>query len=159
MDWEIGEDIGHQQLIRLTRMMGAACGEASQLPVLAEAVWSGAWIDNNRDGEGFTLEIMEDGRAVIFWFGFDKNGKRRWTLGVGSFNQGKLKFDNVISTSGGKFSDPENESNAEEVPWGTLELDMGCEAGTATYNSSEEGFGSGSYTLVRMTHIDSLTCG
>ncbi len=158
MDWEIGENMGHQTLIRLTRMMGVECGDPSDHPVLPESVWSGAWIDPDRDGEGFTLEIVEDGTAVIFWFGFDKASKRRWTLGVGKFTDGKLEFNNVLTTRGGKFADPDNDSNAREVPWGTLELDMNCKGGTAVYESSEEGFGNGTYTLRRMTSIDTLDC-
>jgi len=159
MDWQIGEEMGYQRLIRLTRMMGAECGNPSSQAVLPEAVWSGAWIDSERDGEGFTLEITEDGMAVIFYFGFDKQGNRRWLIGVGAFDDGKLVFDNVLTTKGGKFSDPDNATNATEEPWGTLELDLSCAGGTASFTSIEDGFGNGIYNLVRMTNIDSLGCG
>lgn len=158
MDWEIGEEMGHQLLVRLTRMMGAACGDPILGPVLPEAVLSGAWIDSERDGEGFTLEIMDDGIAVIFYFGFDEEGNHRWLIGVGTFNEGKLVFDNVLTTAGGRFADPDNATNASEVWWGTLELDMTCEGGTAVFTSTEAGFGNGIFNLVRMTSIDTLGC-
>ena len=29
-------------------------------------------------GEGFTVEILEDNSAVVYWFSFDTAGNRRW---------------------------------------------------------------------------------
>jgi len=101
---------------------------------------------------------MDDGIAVIFYFGFDEEGNHRWLIGVGTFNEGKLVFDNVLTTVGGRFADPDNATNASEVWWGTLELDMTCEGGTAVFTSTEEGFGNGIFNLVRMTSIDTLGC-
>ncbi len=49
-------------------------------------------------------------------------------------------------------------STVEYTPWGTLELDLDCEGGTATYNSTEAGFGSGTLNVVRLTNIDQLGC-
>ncbi len=158
MDWELGDEIGHQALARLTRMMGAECGEATQAPVATEALWSGAWVDAERDGEGFVLEITKQGLPIIFYFGFDPDGNRRWLTGVGSVVDDKIIFDNVQTTKGGRFSDPDNQSTVEEFPWGSLVLEIDCESGTGVYSSLEAGFGNGTYKLSRMTNIDQLAC-
>jgi hypothetical protein len=158
MDWEIGEAMGQQPLVRLTRMMGAACDETLEVPAGPQATWSGAWVDPQRDGEGFTLEILENGLAVIFYFGFDADGNRRWLLGVGQLTDGKLVFDNMLTTSGGRFVDPANASQAQELPWGTLEIEMDCSGGAASFSSTEPGFGDGVYAFSRLTAIDGLPC-
>ena len=41
---------------------------------------------------------------------------------------------------------------------GTLELDLGCDSGTASYSSVEEGFGSGVLNVIRLTSIDGMSC-
>jgi hypothetical protein len=158
MEWQIGAAMGHHELIRLSRMMGVECDRAAEQPATEMATRSGAWIDTDRDGEGYVLEILEDGTAVVFYFGFDDEGNRRWLIGVGRVEDGKLIFDEMLTTEGGNFGDPANAENAMEVPWGTLQLDIGCEGGPGDYSSIEEGFGQGSYQLTRMTTIDTLGC-
>ena len=44
---------------------------------------SGTWFDPEHDGEGFVLEILEQGRAVVYWFSYDTKGRQRWMLSVG----------------------------------------------------------------------------
>jgi hypothetical protein len=77
---------------------------------------------------------------------------------VGRVDGSNIIFSDINTTPGGKFSDPENKSTVQELPWGSLELELNCEEATATYVSSEEGFGEGTYLLGRLTNIDQLAC-
>jgi hypothetical protein len=63
-----------------------------------------------------------------------------------------------MTTSGGIFGPDFDPDLVEYKPWGTLELNLDCTGGTATYTSSEEGFGSGTLNVVRLTSIDQLGC-
>ena len=51
-----------------------------------------------------------------------------------------------------------NPETVERTPWGSLELDLDCNGGTATYSSTEEGFGTGVLNVVRLTNVVGLGC-
>jgi hypothetical protein len=79
---EVGVRSDHLQLSRLA---GTTC--ENQRPTQ----WmSGAWFDTERSGEGFVVEVIEDGRGVVYWFTyththtdedrepFQSSGEGRW---------------------------------------------------------------------------------
>jgi hypothetical protein len=102
--------------------------------------------------------VLDKDRAVVFWFSFDPEGNRRWFFSEGEIRDGKLVFDDMLTASGGVFGPEFDPGSVEFAPWGRLELDLDCEKGIASYNSSEEGFGSGTLNVVRLTRIDQLDC-
>ena len=158
MDWRIGTRHGRQNLTRLSTLMGLDCGPPRLAPIREEAVFSGSWGDPTHIGEGFLVEILADGGALAFWFSFGPDGKRRWFFGVGRIEAGTLVFDNMLTTVGGIFGKEYNPDDVEELPWGTLEMDLACADGTAVYTSTEDGFGSGQQNLVKITYMDGLDC-
>lgn len=158
MSYQIGTQHGRMQIVRLTRLMGLECGTPPLRPVREEALLSGTWFDPTHAGEGYKLEILEDSRVAVYWFSYDPEGNRRWFFGVGEIRDGKLVFDNLLTSSGGIFGPDFDPQTVELKSWGTLEMDLTCESGTATYNSSEEGFGSGTLNVTRLTVIDQLPC-
>ena len=158
MSYQIGTQHGRMQLYRITSLMGIECGNTQLPPVLEEGLLSGSWYDPTHNGEGFNLEVLTDGRAVVYWFSFDPKGKRRWFFGLGNSQDGKLVFDDMMTTSGGRFGPDFDPESVEFKHWGSLEMDLDCNSGTVSYNSTEEGFGSGSLNVVRLTSIDLLNC-
>jgi len=158
MSYQIGTQKGRMQLSRITTLMGVDCGQPRMPPVQEEALLSGSWYDPTHDGEGYNIEVLIDGRVVVFWFSYDPEGNRRWFFGEGEILDGKLVFDNMETTSGGVFGPDFDPDTVEYKPWGSLELDLNCNNGTATYSSTEDGFGSGTLNVERLTHIDSLEC-
>jgi hypothetical protein len=158
MSFQIGNQHGRMQLYRLASLMGLDCGNPVLPPVSEEALLNGSWYDPSHSGEGYNVEILGDGRPVVYWFSYDPEGKRRWFFGIGEFRDGKLVFDDLQTTSGGIFGPDFDPLTVAYAPWGTLELDLDCHGGTATYNSTEAGFGSGTLNLVRLSNIDQLAC-
>ncbi len=158
MSYQIGPQHGRMQLSRLTSLMGIECGNPQQAELPPEALLSGSWYDKTHSGEGYNVEVLIDGRVVVYWFSYDPEGKRRWFFGVGEIRDGKLVFDDIQTTSGGIFGPAFDPQSVVYKPWGSLELDLSCEGGTATYSSTEEGFGSGTLNVVRLTNIDELDC-
>ena len=145
-------------LARLTTIMGLDCGPPQLGTILEQAVFSGAWGDPAHDGEGFTVEVLDNSTALVFWFSFGPDGKRRWYFGIGRIEGSKLIFDNMLTTVGGFFAENLDPDNIDEVHWGTLELDLACDGGTATYTSVEEGFGAGQQNVLKLTDMDGLAC-
>lgn len=158
MSYRIGNQRGRMQLFRITRLMGLDCGNPAP-PITNDAAYlSGSWADPTHDGEGYNIEVLENGQVVIYWFSYDPDGNRRWFFGVGEIQDGKLMFDNMQTSSGGIFGQNFDPLLVDYAAWGTLELDLDCLGGTATYTSTEPGFGSGTLNVQRLTSIDQLEC-
>ena len=138
--------------------MGVDCGQPMMPPVSEEALLSGSWYDPTHDGEGYNVEVLFDGQVVVYWFSYDPEGNRRWFFGVGEIQDGKIVIDDMQTTSGGIFGPEFDPTTVDYKPWGSLELDLNCNNGTATYTSTEAGFGSGTLNVERLTNIDQLDC-
>jgi hypothetical protein len=127
-------------------------------PVTLGQGLGGAWYDPAHDGEGYVLQILEDSRAVVFWFSYGPDGARRWFYGIGELNDGKWLFEDMLTTAGGVFGNGFDPETVEQAPWDSLVLEIDCEGGEATYESTEEGFGAGALQLKRLTVLDALDC-
>jgi hypothetical protein len=164
MEWELDANGTHEyrhgrmNLQRLTRVMGLNCTSPVPPPVNATVRLSGSWKDPSHTGEGYTLEILEDGRALVYWFSFDADGKRRWFFGVGETSNDRLAFDEMLTTRGGKFGEAFDPVDVDVLPWGSLELNLQCGTGAATFTPTEQGFPAGALSLVRLTILDGLAC-
>jgi hypothetical protein len=158
MSYRIGPQHGRMDLVRITRLMGVDCGNVQLPPESEHGLLSGSWYDPTHNGEGYNVEVLVDGRAIVYWFSYDPDGNRRWFFGVGEYIEGKLVFDNMLTSKGGIFGPEFDPATVEFPAWGSLVLDIDCHGGTATYESTEEGFGSGVLNVVRLTNIDRLDC-
>jgi hypothetical protein len=163
MDWTLrGEDgrvsHGRMNLQRLSNLMGVDCGREAPPPDRGEALLSGSWYDPSHAGEGYTLEVLADGRVLVYWFSFDTEGQRRWFFGVGEIVQGKLVFVEMFTTRNGIFGPGFDPGMVEESPWGSLELDISCDGGTASFSPTESGFPAGTLELERLTSLHLLDC-
>jgi hypothetical protein len=157
MDWKIDGARGRMELSRLTTMLGLGCGTSNAVSGPG-AGWSGSWYDPSHSGEGYVLEMLSTGGAIVYWFSYDPVGNRRWFFGTGELVDGNLVFSNLLSTRGPRFGAGYNPADLVVNPWGTLTLDLDCDNGRSDYASSEPGFGSGSLQLTHLTRIQSLAC-
>lgn len=163
MRWQIDGDDGNRRhgrmpLARLTRVAALDCGRPSAASDSAEAGFSGSWYDPAHSGEGYVLEILADQRALVYWFTFDPEGQRRWFFGVGSGSEGRLAFSEMYTTRGGVFGPGFEPEQVQLEPWGSLELELDCDQGTARFESTESGFPAGTLSLVRLTRLAGLDC-
>ncbi|MEM1411098.1 MAG: M14 family zinc carboxypeptidase [Pseudomonadota bacterium] len=158
MDWHIGNERGRQALDRLTNIQGLDCGPPLGRPIRQEAQYSGAWFDPTRSGEGYTLQILEDNSALVYWFSFDPAGERRWFFGAGTLVDGTWVFPEMNTTRGPVFGEEFDPDALELQNWGRLEMDLSCDGGEARYESTESGFGSGVLSLVQLTNMDGPAC-
>lgn len=149
---------GRMQLRRLTRLMGIGCGPTPLPPEQPEGRLSGSWFDPAHAGEGFAVEVLFDGRVLVYWFGFDPAGARRWFFGVGFVEDGRLVFPDMLTTEGGMFGSGFDPATVREQPWGELELELDCAGGTARFTPTEPGFPVGELQVVRLTHVAGLGC-
>ena len=164
MEWNIkGDDgavsHGRMDVRRITNLMAMDCGPPILAPIYPESVLSGSWYDPTHSGEGFVLEVLVDRSLLVYWFSFDAQGNRRWFFGTGEVQGDKLVFENMLTTSGARFGADFNPDDVQLDPWGSLELELECDSGTARFNPTEQGFPAGTLNLERLTYLTGLSCG
>ena len=157
MSYQFGSARGRQSLSRITSLWGLPCPTPAEppTPISDLARLSGPWFDRSHNGEGYNLAVLADGRVLVYWFSFDVDGNRRWFYGVGEDRNGVIVVDEMLTTSGGVFGPAFNPDDVVQTHWGRLELAIDCNGGTATYTSTEAGFGSGTLHVEKVTNLDS----
>jgi hypothetical protein len=127
-------------------------------PEVPAGRFSGSWYDPAHSGEGYVLEVLADMRALVYWFSFDSQGARRWFFGTALIDGDRLVFDELHTTAGGVFGPGFDPTAVTLAPWGSLELDLTCAAGTARFAPTEAGFPAGTLDLVRLTQLGDRDC-
>lgn len=163
MEWVIDQDgngrrSGRMDLLRLSYVMGLGCGMSPLPPEIPAGQLSGSWYDPSHAGEGYVLEVLIDRSALVYWFSFDPEGNRRWFFGTGEIQEDKLVFNQMLTTRGAIFGDGFDPESVVVDPWGTLELELVCDIGTAAFEPTEAGFPDGTLDLTRLTYLSGLSC-
>lgn len=147
-------------------MMRLALGLLALFAVNAHAIdvnpsFSGSWFNPDQNGHGFSVEVLPDGRTIIYWYVYHPDGTPTFIIGIGENVRNRVEAEAFYST-GMKFGefDP---ADRTQVPWGTLTLSFGtCNSAVLEYDSTlnYDGvpWGSGSIPLTRLATIDGLEC-
>ena len=125
--------------------------------------FSGSWFEPDAAGQGFVLEIIDQGNGptgVVYWFTFDENGNRLWLIGsAGVIDGDEVRFP-VDEVVGGVLSPAGfDNSSLEVIAWGDLTLRFSsCAEGTASWTPDASPIGPGQIPIVRLTQIRSTDC-
>ena len=121
---------------------------------------SGAWFDPAHNGEGWNVEELPDGRTQVYWFTYDANGEQAWTIGVSPTSGTSMTIEQNLRPVGTRFGDGFDASQVTAQPWGRLELQLSsCQAaGTATWQSTDTAFGSGTLRPQLLTLLSGAVC-
>ena len=143
-----------QQQTALTRLAGTSCD--NQQP----HQWiSGAWYNPDTSGEGFMVEVNEDGRVVVYWFTFQPNRGQAWMIGSGEFSNGQVIIDDMIQPVGTRFGIAFDSTAIEHIDWGSLTLTFDDDtSGQAWFESNLPEYGSGSYPIERLARPALADC-
>ena len=114
----------------------------------------------NPEADGHYLSIIDNKyNTLLIWNSFDKNGNQAWIYGIGKLVAGRSLVADAYIKKNGSLSPDGEILPADEVRWGTLELDMlSCREGTLTFQSDLPEFGSGQVRLVRLVLVKQLGC-
>ncbi|MGY6587406.1 MAG: hypothetical protein ACXIUB_03865 [Wenzhouxiangella sp.] len=61
---------------------------------------SGSWFDPARSGEGISLQILDRGEPMVYWFTFDEEGNQMWLFEVGKTRDAALDWRHLKQTRG-----------------------------------------------------------
>jgi hypothetical protein len=129
--------------------------EASTAPPV-DSRYSGQWGSPDRNGEGIALEVLDDGRALVYMFTYPPPGaagKQAWLIGVGD-----------VLGNGIEFSDVQRSSLAadgllQSAHWGRIGLVFDdCNRGSMRWDGPAD-WGSLEVPLTRITSLQGRDCG
>jgi len=134
-------------------------------PFVVEPGTSSTWFDTARKGEGFMLEILAGGRAVMYWFTYDDEGRQDWYVAQGEIRGNRIVFPELLRVSGGEFGpgfDPDKV--VRSVVGSARFIWSSCDTGAMDWvleSDSAEGTGRrhGRMNLSRLSDVMGLGCG
>jgi hypothetical protein len=139
----------------------------AMLSILLAALWvgpamSGSWYSPERNGEGFTLQVLDNGTAHALWFTYPPAGaagQQAWIYASGGRIEGdRIRFEGAFTTRGPRFGATFDPAAVQVIPWGTLEFRFtGCNAAELTY-AGPAAWGSGTRAVSRLTALAELEC-
>jgi len=156
--YELPDRKGRMDMLRLTRVMGANCGNYLGPPERPEEILSGSWYNPDQDGHGFIIEVLSAGGVLVYWFAYDLDGNQAWFVGAGDFEDGELVIPEVFQTRGPIFGPDFDPNDLELIPWGEMRFTLSCGTGSMSYDGTPAGYGAGSMDLERLSSLEGLTC-
>jgi serine protease len=159
---------GTLNVTRLSRIWGNSCSggnnvmSGSGLGLLGPG-FSGSWYDLRHDGEGFTIEILDETTALIYWFTYDADGNQAWMLAIAEIQGTSIFALDVLITSGGRFGPGFDPDEVVTKTWGAAVFTFGTctssgHGGAMRYLPPPE-FGPESTQLLnRLVFISSIDC-
>jgi len=152
--YTIDGQAGQQDLVRLT---GVADIDCTQLKSHRSGL-SGSFFDAQRSGEGLVLQAYGINEAVAFFFTYNQAGEQMWVLGLGHIDGSQLVLVDPFTTSGGRFGPDFEPADIEQIPWGGLSLQLGCNLASLTFEPLNPALAAGGLDMVRLSTLAGLTC-
>ena len=123
---------------------------------------SGHFYSPERSGEGWLIEILDNGDATLGWFTYpsgDGSGEQAWIVGYGAIAGNRIVYDDVLITANGRFAEASGAASPDIDIWGRIEVEFfGCDQGRIHFQGPEE-FGSGSHFVTRLIRTHGRPCG
>lgn len=117
---------------------------------------SGMWYNASRAGEAFVVQKLSGKQALVAWLSATPTGEPAWFAGIAQSNGKTLHVSQLLSSS--KTSANGSPATVTFEILGQLELNLGCQSGTAVFDIARTGFSSGSSAIQRITAPDGLHC-
>src|SRR4030095_4460162 len=119
----------------------------------------GMWFNPQHNGEGWTIEELPDGRALVYWFTYDDSGEQAWTIGVGYVGDAQIAFAENLRPVGTRFGGAFDPNQVVRGAWGQLAFAFAnCNEASMTYASSIAAFGAETLKPIRLTHPAGTVC-
>ncbi len=121
---------------------------------------SAQWYVPARSGEGWTLEILDERTAQVYWFTYDESGNQRWLIGTGEIHRSDegewIEFPELYVTSGGRFGAAFDPDDVDIELVGQAQMWFsGCQQGKFSYDA----FGQQqTLPIERLTHTMGADC-
>lgn len=120
---------------------------------------SGSWFDPDKDGQGFTLQVINESQVLATWFTFDTEGRQAWLQGIGEISESQVIFESMTRYVGPKFGSNYDPSDRQGLEAGQLSITFhSCHEASAEYQGVAP-FVDDTLSLSRLTELSGLRCG
>ncbi len=123
---------------------------------------NGSYYDPNHSGHGFSIEALDDGRAIAWWYVYDRDGNPVHLYIEGPLqpiSSGELRLNGRAYLPRGMRFGSFDPADVELREWGDVVIDIGCDRAYARYNANGPagaGFGTGPVALQRLSAIKGI---
>ncbi len=145
----------------LTRLiLPAGGGDEADAGIAITACHSGTWYQPIEDGHGLQVQVFgedESRQLLVVWYAY-LGGEQRWFIGNGPIQGGSAVIE-LVSADGAQFPPAFDPDHVERRPWGELVFSaLGPDSARIEWDSVQDGFGSGSLDLIRLTSMLGREC-
>lgn len=130
-------------------------------PTPVDERYAGQWFTPGESGHGWFMEMLEDNRALVFWFNYPPEGepgRQSWYWGVGNVVDNAVVVDEAQVTSGAVFGADFDPDAVVREPWGSMRFVFDqCGEGQLEY-SAPEPFGSDRLAAQQITNLSVTDC-
>ncbi len=151
---------GSEDLVRITSIDDVYC-DAETVPEPDRVIsgFSGAWADPSHDGEGWMLEMLPDGRMVVYWFTYDDQGRQMWLTGLAEVKGKTLWVESMLLPRGARFGEAFRSEDVVREHWGSFGFHFeDCDNATMSYQSTDARFGKGSLQPGNLAPLADTDC-
>jgi hypothetical protein len=137
----------------------ACCLAANALAAVPPGL-SGSWFNPAQGGHGFSVQVLDEQRAIAYWFVYDTEGNP-----LHLYIDGTIVDRTIVGTAyrhdGMRFGEFDPAANVQSI-WGhvTFAFDS-CAAGSLAYTADGPGgagFGTGTISLTRLSQLANNEC-
>ena len=123
--------------------------------------FTGSWYNPPQAGHGLSVEMLPDGRAIIYWYVYNPDGTPTFLIAIGDVDGDTVRAT-VYHNTGIPFGTFDN-TDRVQTEWGTLDFTVhDCNNATLTYASTMsidgQPFGSGSIPVQRLASVAGNKC-
>ena len=126
------------------------------LGLSANGELSGSWYDPERNGEGFHIEIWDEGQALAIWFTYPGDSdpaeaEQAWILGVGTYGDNTITIKDAVKFGGPVFGPNYDKGDLQERIWGDLTFTFQDNTTGKVVFDGADGAGE-----INLTHLSSI---
>jgi hypothetical protein len=130
--------------------------------VIVTRSFTGLWDQIEQESQGINLQIIDqfDGSkvGVAYWFTYSSDLESAWFMGVGPVSGNRIEMV-LYEGSGIDFLEDNAPGNDRVLEVGSLEMEFSsCTEGMATFTTTLDGVGSGSFPVQRFTDLFNTSC-
>ena len=118
---------------------------------------SGPWFNPEQSGHGLTLELLDNGGALLFWHVYDPDGNPL-TLYIEGTVEGRRIDGIAYAPRGMRFG--EFDPDTLQLPvWGQVSVEFDdCNRATLRWNADAPAYADGEMTIARLASLAGLDC-
>lgn len=122
---------------------------------------TGLWFEPSSSGQGYVIEALADGRAIVAWFSFPAAGvdaEQAWFFGTGDIVDEAIVVEEMQQPVGARFGTAFRPADVEFKPWGRQTFVFTeCGVGETGWSAAEP-FASGRQELTQLTYLGGSSC-